>query len=644
MKTILHKIKIWFKNTSVKPKEIEFFNNKVNVITGDSTKGKSSIFAIIDYCLLSYNNNIAHQISEAATWFGIEISFNDTKYVICRKSPSMGWTSEDVFFKTGITMPENAPNPTGKINLYRDALNRVFECNKYSFRDTLLYVFLTENVIADQTRFLDTDYIYNKLDSDSLLNFFYKFIGSENEYYDSKKNEYDEIEKKIDKITKDKKKYERDLKKYEENINELINLCVASHFFSSNSYFTLEGCSSIIVDLEEAGMTNNNIWMEMDELQKYQSLERKERLLSNFIAKQEVKMTKDNAFMVIDELKKQRSVFLHKQYIYERYEKQCKRYKSKLEEYSDCLKPIVALNSKFGDQLIEYPITKEFVRHLEYSLKETKRQIYDLPDEPLLDYSEKYKQIKNAIKELDNRIEALEKEDTSYDKKKYAILGEISYRFKELINRKPTTNYNLNEYLALENNARQLKEKINQREKNRDELKSKFEIEVKNILQQFTTIDNYLKNSKPIYFAEKMRLMLQYEEGTIWAKTLIENLGSKSNFMFLHICFFLGLHRYLLMNRYSFIPSILLIDQPSLPYFASKGENNNDQKSDEKKLKNVFEILNNFITYINQELHTDFQIIMLEHAEPRYWKKLDNFITIEEFFGKGLYPDEVISR
>ncbi|MDD6003716.1 MAG: DUF3732 domain-containing protein [Bacteroidales bacterium] len=643
MKTILHKIKIWFKNTNVEPKEIVFYNNKINVITGDSTKGKSSIFAIIDYCLLSYNNNIAHQISEAATWFGIEISFNDTRYVICRQSPSMGRTSEDVFFKMGITMPENAPKPTGKINLYRDALNKIFECNKYNFRDTLLYVFLTENIIADQTRFLDTDYIYNKFDSDSLIDNFYRFIGSDNEYYDSKKVEYDETEKKIEKITKDKKKYEKDLKKYEDNINELINLCVASNFLSSKSFLTLEGIPSIIVDSDEAEISKN-LYMKIDELQKYQSMERKERLLSNFIAKQEAEMTKDNVLMKIDELQKQKSVLLHKQYIFERYEKQCKRYKSKLKEYSDCLKPIVALSSKFRDQLIDYPITKEFVRHLEYSLKETKRQINALPDEPLVDYSEKFNQIKNSIKELDNRIEALEKEDTSYDKKKYAILGEISYRFKELIDKKPTTNYNLNEYLALEDVARQLKEILTQRDKNRDELKSLFEFEVNNIFQQVSTIDNYLKNSNPIYFVEKKRLMLQYSEDTLWAKTLIENLGSKSNFMFLHICFFLGLHRYLLKNRYSFIPSILLIDQPSLPYFASKGENNNDQKSDEKKLKNVFEILNNFITYINQELHTDFQIIMLEHAEPRYWKKLENFATREEFFGRGLYPDAVISR
>jgi len=611
MKTILHKIKIWFKSTNVEPKEMEFYSNKVNVITGDSTKGKSSIFAIIDYCLLSYNNNIAHQISEAATWFGIEISFNDTRYVICRQSPSMGRTSEDVFFKMGITMPENAPKPTGKINLYRDALNKIFECNKYNFRDTLLYVFLTENIIADQTRFLDTDYIYNKFDSDSLIDNFYRFIGSDNEYYDSKKVEYDETTKKIDKITKDKKKYEKDLKKYGDDITVLLNICIAKQFLSPNYLLTLE---------------------------------EKEQLLSHFIAQEDAKMTKDNVLMKIDELQKQKSVLLHKQYIFERYEKQCKRYKSKLEEYSDCLKPIVALKQKFGDQLIDYSITKEFVRHLEYSLKETKRQIYNLADEPLVDYSEKYNQIKNTIKELDNRIEALEKEDTSYDKKKYAILGEISYRFKELIDKKPITNYNLNESLALEDAARQLKEILTQRDKNRDELKSKFDIAVNKILQQFTTIDKYLQNSQSIYFVENMRLKLQPSENTLWGKLPIENLGSKSNFMFLHICFFLGLHKYLLEDGHNFIPSFLLIDQPSLPYFASKGENSDDQKSDEKKLKNVFEILNNFITYINQELHADFQIIMLEHAEPRYWKKLENFVTIEEFFGKGLYPDEIISK
>ncbi|MDW7571264.1 AAA family ATPase, partial [Klebsiella pneumoniae] len=38
-------------------RNLELEENKVNVITGDSGKGKSSILAIIDYCLLSSSSD-----------------------------------------------------------------------------------------------------------------------------------------------------------------------------------------------------------------------------------------------------------------------------------------------------------------------------------------------------------------------------------------------------------------------------------------------------------------------------------------------------------------------------------------------------------------------------------------------------------
>ena len=51
MRFQLNNIKIWFKNES-QPKVYEFLPNKVNVITGGATKGKTSFMSIIDYCLL----------------------------------------------------------------------------------------------------------------------------------------------------------------------------------------------------------------------------------------------------------------------------------------------------------------------------------------------------------------------------------------------------------------------------------------------------------------------------------------------------------------------------------------------------------------------------------------------------------------
>ena len=48
MKFYYKKLILWMKNGNVR--EVKFEPNKVNIITGGSETGKSSILAIIDYC------------------------------------------------------------------------------------------------------------------------------------------------------------------------------------------------------------------------------------------------------------------------------------------------------------------------------------------------------------------------------------------------------------------------------------------------------------------------------------------------------------------------------------------------------------------------------------------------------------------
>lgn len=50
MRFVIKEIVLWLKNNKVRI--IEFEENKINVITGDSGTGKSVIIDIIDYCFL----------------------------------------------------------------------------------------------------------------------------------------------------------------------------------------------------------------------------------------------------------------------------------------------------------------------------------------------------------------------------------------------------------------------------------------------------------------------------------------------------------------------------------------------------------------------------------------------------------------
>ncbi len=118
----------------------------------------------------------------------------------------------------------------------------------------------------------------------------------------------------------------------------------------------------------------------------------------------------------------------------------------------------------------------------------------------------------------------------------------------------------------------------------------------------------------------------------------ISNIGSKSNYMFMHLCFYLGLHEHMISVGQMHVPQFLFIDQPSIPYYSDSLGN-----TDKSKLTDAFSLLNSFIDYIRDVKKGTFQIFMVEHAPKEYWldNNLSNFHTVDEFFdGKGLIPRE----
>ncbi len=114
MNFYIKKIKLWF-STHSQPKEYTFEKNKVNVVTGDSSTGKSSILRVIDYCLLSRESSIVEDvINENVAWYGLAFHLNGHDYVIARKAPTHGRISSDIYWAADTDeMPGDAvPRPS----------------------------------------------------------------------------------------------------------------------------------------------------------------------------------------------------------------------------------------------------------------------------------------------------------------------------------------------------------------------------------------------------------------------------------------------------------------------------------------------------------------------------------------------------
>ena len=180
-----------------------------------------------------------------------------------------------------------------------------------------------------------------------------------------------------------------------------------------------------------------------------------------------------------------------------------------------------------------------------------------------------------------------------------------------------------------------------------EEKTSKYLEDVQSYYDQQEGMSSSYKGCE-VKFSESWRRLELYKNGDFFP---IKNVGSKSNYMFMHLCFYLGMHQYLCEQEESIIPNFLFIDQPSIPYYGNNrrrsiqtpGDLTVKNKDDESKLKEAFRLINSFMSQ-NVGENSNFQIILVEHADPEYWKGLKYFETRYVFTEErdyGLIPKYV---
>lgn len=110
------------KNKEFNPRFIRFEENKINVISGYSQRGKSAIISIIDYCLASSDCNIPiGLIRETVDKFALYITINNKNVFIARNSPHNQISTDVMFFQELLGKGDNPIfNTTEWINTQED--------------------------------------------------------------------------------------------------------------------------------------------------------------------------------------------------------------------------------------------------------------------------------------------------------------------------------------------------------------------------------------------------------------------------------------------------------------------------------------------------------------------------------------------
>lgn len=133
MNFYIEKIYLWFSREDQTC--LTFENNKVNVVRGNSSRGKSNLFAIIDYCLMSDKPNIVEPIiNECTEYYGIEFNLNGIHYSISRKKPKDGIGADKVYMIEDAFPQNYYPNTTNKqVSDARKDIDRLFGLSTESY-------------------------------------------------------------------------------------------------------------------------------------------------------------------------------------------------------------------------------------------------------------------------------------------------------------------------------------------------------------------------------------------------------------------------------------------------------------------------------------------------------------------------------
>lgn len=587
-------ILIWQTDKTLRNFELE--ENKVNVITGDSGKGKSSILSIIDYCLLSSSSDGISKtnVDNFVNWYGIRFNLNGKYHTICRKATH--YEEDDfVYFDKNGEIPETPINNLKK-NVLKEHLNYEFGINSslkipYGGRfiqqgSKISYRYFIPHCFIDQTTLTSSEHLYSKISDlktrERIDRTFDMALGSEHAETMIMRTRLEELQRNLARIQYKQSASKDSYVNFESEIESLYDRAYHLGLTRSNKQEPtvgdkLDHLKTIISykDINEIPEINKKIKLEKE----YFTLNKELSDINDYI-------------------------------------ETSTEYKKFLKENQDSLLIAKYLDDNYNNIIYTENIYS-IVKSLLNQSSEIKKAIAQKGKNSLISKThEKKKEIELKISLLNKKLSLLSNENIT-PSALYRFIGELSSEVKR-VDVIPKHDYT--------ENIESITSKI-------DELEGK--VKDNNIFKEYTLS---LLNDKIKQTLSRMPLK-GFEDATpivnkgkktldLVNKNQVEkmiDIGSASNYMYVHVAYFLALHELVRERNVRWVPRFLVIDQPSTPYFSTGGRKTDDFASLDAALNEI----NSFIEKMKS--HGGFQIILLEHIEESYWleREMENFKLVD---------------
>lgn len=635
------------KNKDLKPRFLTFKEGKINIITGTSQKGKSAIISIIDYCLGSGECNIPiGLIRETTEVFAIYVKINNEFFFFGRENFDNN-KSKMYFYKEESNSDKKIELRSNKwlrskedyainTHYFKSFMNDVagfknveigdsqnsFDSSA-SFRDTAAFQFQTQNIIANPTT------MFYKTDSwehlQKLKTIFPLILGYKSyEIIDLEKeiNEQEKIKnKKLTIFEQIKTQYEN----WQSNIYRYYTEAIALGL--STSDISIQNST---VDEIKNELINTVKRVNSGELYKNGNVTRfSEKVI-------ELNTNRNSIVRILEDLKF-------------KYNKIVQLDNSRASYVDDVafekeqrLLPIEWFLKRKGNDTCPFcdEVSKKAVNELIYLNEEKQKNLEILKKAKSNELSfEKERTLlkldinknEELISDIDGNLHLLlskQKEENNSLQKIYEFSGKIEHVIDNLNKISPSSELNLE--------IKSIEESIASKKVRLDGLYKKFNRKaslekLNNIISQYSKLlpieDKY---NRSVHFDPSESLNIKIEEIKTKNKYFLSRIGSGANYMGYHLATLFGLHEYLSKlkgaGKVNYVPTFLVLDQPSQVYYPKEFTEGSKDMEDTKK---IFETTYEFMKRTENKI----QVIILEHVPSAMWENIntDSFHLVERW-------------
>lgn len=614
------------------------FRPGVNIITGESKRGKTSVIWIVDWCLGASKSQIPGQIADYAEWYLLHLTIGEQDVVLGRPSLRSKHKKTQMYFHVGrrLSLPQPKDlEPNEHVDVVKKALSDLLGlafpdiktheadsplASRPSVRDLTSFVFQPQNIVANK------DVLLYRLDDSVQRKRVARIVpvalGVVDPSYYATRTELDGVEREI--RTLEQKMERRARQEIEARIKALDFVEALKRHGVDTPNFSASASHDMLLGYLDSHTKQVELSRSSVRLLPDDEEERRLLVVSTQLREELSGLTRD--LRRIKDLQAARSL----------YEDALTSQKSRVaavdffsvpvDGHSSC--PVCGSETESAAQVAAR--YKEVAESLSEELS-VAQAVSPALEAKSVEIRERLSEIRRELTRVEAKVLELRQQNDkarSLDRismERFLLVGRIAEFVSE--HGRMAEDALLKQLDEARQRGRELQERI-------DEYQAplKQSAALSRINQYLNDYAQGLDLEWPprLYFDPNSLTVFQINGNT---PIPLEGMGSGANWVSCHVACLLGLHRFFTEASFSPVPSMLFVDQPSQVYFPSEEEAQRRGKStDTERVRQIYRTLFRAVNNAEGKL----QIIVLDHADFEDWPEFQGAVIRRFRDGQGL--------